>query len=222
MDTVRKILDWIAGQDRHSPEVEQQLVSLGAHDDWEVKYQVMEKLGELCHQGLSTEAAAYLQQALSDKRELIRCQAVDVLSDYPYAICVDGIIRAMSDESLLVRTHAVEVLGWWGCKEVEPLIMKGIDELEEDAEKESRYFSLALLGHQFAVGEMLALLSSPDYLVQCSIANSIHCIVSPNNHDEIMAALRLALARAKTVAARSSLEECIQRISEIAVEEKFF
>ncbi len=77
------------------------------------------------------------------------------------------------------------------------------------------YESLYILGNRDALSGLIGLLNSTDYRVRCASANAVSAFeVRRPTSEFILRALRVALSRETTVAARRSITASIVRVGE--------
>jgi HEAT repeat protein len=191
----------LAGRDR--------LLELSRDVDAEVRFRAIEKLGPY----RSDPVLSRVREGLADPDELVRVACIEILGDWRDSNSVSALQNCLSHPDRIVRQAAAVSLGRIGDERMVPELEARIPGTA-DTDKAAYYFALAALGEKKYLGALLDILSSADYRARCMAANLIPSIANKAGKDEVLARLHSALQTETTAAARSSLSNAIERISE--------
>lgn len=208
MDKLEEI-EAILSQDEYECE---RLLDLSLDRDAEIRLRSLEALYPFSD---TQEVVERVKHAISDPDELVRAAALELLGDWVETSSVQTIITCLNDEEWLVRAYAAIALGMIGDPKAIAALEKQVNCTNEDEELSRYYMALWCLGKTQYKMKFLKYLAHPYYRVRCAVANLLlECQHQIEIDDEIIKHLKEALEKEPTTAARSSLQEVLQELSD--------
>jgi HEAT repeat protein len=186
------------------------LLELSHDKNSEVRYRAVERLSEAPVNFAKDRASS----AAFDKDELVRIAAVEIIGNLKDRSLKDLLIAKLNDRKHLVRCYASLALAEIGDKSAVPYILKLLKKSSE-REKAYYYFSLILLGEKNFFHSFLDILSSKDYLAQCSAVNFLPDLVSEMDEElKVLSVNTLSnqLALNPSKAVESAVQDCLNRL----------
>ena len=170
----------------------------------EVRMRAAEALARLVPHG---SAPLALVSALEDPDVLVRTAAAESLGDIGDLRTRTALRSALNDRSSWIRRNAAESIGSMKNRRDVAILRKRINVERSSSAKLGLYAGLYCLGDRGMLEFMLKGLASRQYRVRCATANMLaHVISRPDDRAVAIEALRDALQRESTVAARSSMQ----------------
>ncbi len=188
------------------------LLELSTDEDWFVREQAIEKIGEFGGKYHFEESIRRIRAGIFDEEKLVRSTCILVLGDWQDIESLDKIVELLMDDDCIVRIAAAEAVGWMGDVSKVEILESLLETIEEDNELVFFYFALLLLGQEKWMAQILDLLNSDCYRTRCATANSLIDLATEQNKSAILESLKQALAREETIAARSTIENAIKVI----------
>jgi HEAT repeat protein len=133
-----------------------------------------------------------------------RVQAIPVLTS------------ALSHRSPLVRGYAASALGEIGDRRVADRLERALGHEDHPFVRVNVLYGLCRLGRGAMMGDVLGMLRHPRYRIRCAAASCLRDLANRRNARRIAGAVEAALRVEETVAARSSLEDCLASVEELA------
>jgi HEAT repeat protein len=159
---------------------------------------------------------AKLYPSLKDSSFLVRIGALESLALLKDLKAPPRIAPLLSDKNPLVRAYAARSIAALQGGSYTQVIHETLEKEREDSAKVGLLEALFLLGRGEALSSFLELLSSDDYRVRCSVANSLENM--PLNGIQIetaMAALSRAESEALGVADKSSIATAMDKLKRV-------
>jgi len=157
-----------------------------------------------------------LYRSLKDSSFLVRIGALESLALLKDLKALPRIAPLLSDENPLVRAYAARSIAALQGGSYTQVVHEALEKEREDSAKVGLLEALFLLGRGEALSSLLGLLSSDDYRVRCSVANSLENV--PLNGTQIetaMAALSRAESEALGVADKSSIASAMEKLKRV-------
>jgi HEAT repeat protein len=179
----------------------------GSDHDYEVRIVALENLGECLD-----ELENLLRLAMHDRDELVRTTALEIAGDASLTHLADEVVRRFtSDRSPLVRSAAAVALGDMCVTNFRELLEEKLGDPDEEV-RVGIYYALVKSGATKYLKRFLNGLKHPYYRIRCATANLLPSLVRRDNRALAERALKEALKRETTVAARESIEGALAEI----------
>lgn len=165
------------------------------------------------------EAKNILLRLTRDKDYLVRTEAYDSLSAFPYEDVAQALKRAITHErSGLARGYAI--MSWAVVKfEMDAVAKEDIQFLKKRRKAERSYhcildccYALYILGDKSALKGMLFFLNSKNYQNRCGAINLLRLIFDDDNKEQITDAIVQLLSKEEWVSVRGSAERFLQEL----------
>jgi HEAT repeat protein len=168
----------------------------------EVRMRAAESLGSLL---AGKRCPRALLQSLRDPNELVRIEAAEALGVIGDRKALPSLWGALDDRSPLVRSYVAGAIGSVGGERDVAGLEERLRREKSDTARLGFYQALHMLGRRGVLTDLLELLHSGDYRVRCAAANILSNVAADRTDTPlVISALRKALRREPTVAARSS------------------
>lgn len=166
-------------------------------------------------QGASGFSHEKLRSLLADASFLVRIETLESLALRRDFKALPKIVTLLSDENPLVRAFAARSIAALDGRSYIQAIHNVIKKEKEDAAKVGLLEASFVLGDEDALSPFLHLLSSDDYRVRCSVANSLEYMQLKKPQVKIViAALSRAKLKALGVADKSSIARAMTKLSQ--------
>lgn len=156
----------------------------------------------------------YFIEALSDRDELVRIQAIESISVRKEARAIRQLRKSLTDPSDLVRSYAAAAIGALGVQADRTLLRKVLAQEKSDAARLGLLEGLWLANDRTAINDAFRLLDSDDHRVRCAAAEAMaRTFTTAETRDRIRTALRARLTIETTVSAREALKRTLALVS---------
>jgi HEAT repeat protein len=180
-----------------------------------VRIAAVECLGTF--QGASGLSHEKLQALLEDASFLVRIETLESLALLRVFKALPKIASLLSDENPLVRAFAARSIAALQGHSYAQAIHHALKKEKEDAAKVGLLEAQFVLGEEDALSPFLRLLSSDDYRVRCSVANSLEDMpLKKSQVGTVIAELSHAEMNALGVADKSSIARAIAKLKQAA------
>lgn len=187
--------------------IARQMSRLGS-SDYEERINAIEKLGDLFE---DKGAPQELLAMLSDKDELVRVTAAEVLGNLGDIKARPALWKHANDSSPLVRSYIARAIGQVGTMADTPNLRNWLRKERSQYAKIGIYESLYRLGNPEYLLHLLNLLHSKDYRIRCAVAHVLSDLVDCKYVAEfVRSVLKAAVGNEKTIAAQSSYASAIK------------
>ena len=166
---------------------------------------------------INEESKSILQRLAQDKDELVRTEALDSSSVFPFHDVVEFLEKAiLSETNGLARSYAI--LSWTDVL----LLLKGVTDekvgfarQKRETEKSTKCalswcYALFMFGNDIFLNEMLQFLKNDDYQIRCETLALLGDIINPNNEEQIKEAIKLLLVIENTKSVRDRAERFLE------------
>lgn len=187
------------------------LIILCNDEDNEVRYRALEALQ--CVKSNETEKAVY--EGLKDHDELVRATSLEILGYWKEKESEDRVAILLTDSSQIVRSAAAISLAQVGSSKYSDRV-KELLKTADSEDKVGLYYYLCKIGMHEYLPLFLNGLFDSFYRVRCATANLVIDIVDEKNLSFMRNFFELLLKEEKTEAAKSSIKNAINDLSELA------
>ncbi|MGH9822627.1 MAG: HEAT repeat domain-containing protein [Blastocatellia bacterium] len=186
------------------------LIGVLSDANYGVRMTAVKSLSELLK---GSKSPRKLRRLLRDRDELVRIETAEALARVGDQAALPSLWRAFRDPSPLVRSYVAAAIGELGRGRDIAALEREIGRERSDTARVGILGALVNRGRKNAMSELLAQLESRDYRVRCATANTLPDLATRGETREaVLAALRKALSKESTVAARSSILSSIRLI----------
>lgn len=204
--TVRGFAVEIIGEKKFD-EMLANVLSMLKDSDSEVRTIAVESIGKLANGDFPIRT---LSNYLNDKSELVRVSVAEVLAEIGDTTVLDELKKALNDKSPLVRRYVAEAIGSIGQQKSVKVLQDYLLTEDDESAKLGFYVGLYKLNKKDFLQKLINLLESANYRIRCASANSLSTLnLSSSEISQVINALKQALDKEKTVAARSSIESTL-------------
>lgn len=187
------------------------LLPLLADDVAEVRCSAAESLGTLLDSTRKCPPA--LLDLLNDSDEFCRLIAVESMGLIGDRKVLDPLWMKIDDPEPLVRRNVAAVIGELGRKSDRPRLRRLLREEPSEVARAGILEGLYELGEPAVLTQLLQLLQSPDYVVQCFVANALAEIdLNAADAQAARSGLRAAMKQDVSPAAREAFEAGLKGI----------
>jgi len=219
---IGKLLDFIGDRDlsvrlaaiealsffKASSDAKRVLIELTKDIDAEVRCYAIESLRNFPGSDVSNA----IIPRLKDSDELVRIAAAEVLGDLNSQQMIPYLQQALSDKGELVRSYVAEAIGKIGDKELISILEEGLKKETRNRARLGFYAGLYRLDEKRYFDFILNMLKAKSYKVRCGAANVLAELTDKNTASRVVESLEKALAREKTIAARSSIMGSLSKL----------
>lgn len=189
------------------------LVSLLERKNPEIRMRAAEHMQYFPSQAIVKSLSEML---FRDKNYLVRIQAADSLGNMKLRSACPALVGALKDVNPLVRSYAASALGQIKCRAAIQAIQRALNVEHSQVSQLGFYEAQYLLGKKSALKNIILMLNSHDYRIRCATANILGRLANHYSIKPISSALKVALKKERTGAAKSSLESSLSFIGSLA------
>jgi HEAT repeat protein len=176
----------------------------------DVRYDAAECVGLLQKDTRTVYPA--LRSLLSDKRALVRTQAVESLALIGDEGALPGIARLLSDRDPIVRSYAATAIADLNGSAYTRQIQRVLKNERQELARVGLLEAAFLLGGREVLVDLLGLLASHDYHVRCSAANALEFLPLKRSERTLaIEALNRAVHKPVAFADASTVERVLKR-----------
>ena len=180
------------------------------HND-DVRYSAAMCIG-LLNEGSGTNFPG-LRHLLRDPVAVIRSQAVESVALLGDRSALPAVARLLSDKDPIVRSYAASTVGALRGSSYLKKLRHALTTEKQELARVGLFEALFQLGKRDVLPDMLELLSSSDYHVRCSVANSLEVMsLSPSDIHSVLKALTIAVQKPIAVADKTTTKRVRQRL----------
>lgn len=158
-----------------------------------------------------------LLKLLCDKNSLVRTEAADSLSEYPYNDVVKQLrITAKSDDNYIVRGYALLSMTLASIT-LKIDSVKILEFLHQRCKNEKSvfcklncYHALYIMGETDRLGDILSILKSKNYRNRCAVINTLYDVVNKSNRLLIVQKLKNQLLKERSGAVTSEINNFLK------------
>lgn len=164
----------------------------------------------------SRRYAIPVSEHLGDSAEIVRTSAIECLVAWGFRAATPQIAGLLLDRSPLVRAYAAWALGRLRARRAVVLLESRLRSERRKLARAGALEALAVLTRRDQyINELLTLLLDPDHAVRCFVANSLVGTVTSKTKPRIISALREALSREATVAAKEAFRKNLAMLAAV-------